>query len=113
MMLGTPNQPPRLARLAWQLLPFQWFTGQCGLNLTSTSFYAQLPHLPQPYTIVAGTSGPRGSLSPFGDEVNDGIVALSETTIIGPEEVLQIPAWHTFMMNHPQAQKIVKECLKR
>ncbi|MFM7470097.1 MAG: alpha/beta hydrolase, partial [Nodosilinea sp.] len=61
----------------------------------------------------AGTSGPRGSLSPFGDEVNDGIVALCETTIIGPEEVLQIPAWHTFMMNHPQVQKIVKECLKR
>ncbi|MBU6229425.1 MAG: alpha/beta hydrolase [Cyanobacteria bacterium REEB459] len=113
IMLGTPNQPPRLARLAWQLPPFRWFTGQCGLNLTSPAFYAQLPPLANPYTIVAGTGGPRGSLSPFGHEVNDGIVALSETAIISPEEVLQVPAWHTFMMNHPQVWKIVKECLKR
>ncbi|MFZ4640818.1 MAG: esterase/lipase family protein [Nodosilinea sp.] len=113
IMLGTPNRPPRLANLAWQLPPFQWFTGQCGFNLTSSTFYAQLPPLQSAYTIVAGTGGPRGRLSPFGHEVNDGIVALSETALTSPEEAIQVPAWHTFMMNHPQVQKIVKECLKR
>ena len=33
VMLGTPNQLPRLAPQAWQLPPFRWWTGQCGFNL--------------------------------------------------------------------------------
>ncbi|HIK45115.1 MAG TPA: alpha/beta hydrolase, partial [Leptolyngbyaceae cyanobacterium M65_K2018_010] len=111
VMLGTPNQPPRLAPLAWKLPPFQWFTGQCGLNLTCPQFYRQLPQLSTPYTIVAGTGGPRGPLSPFGNEVNDGVVALKETYMTAQDSVVQVPVWHTFMMNHPQVQKIVVAAL--
>lgn len=107
VMLGTPNQPPRLAPLAWNLWPFQWFTGQCGRNLTCQRFYANLPTLPSPYTIVAGTGGPTGPLSPFGEDINDGVVALSETYMTAQDAVVQVPAWHTFMMNHPQVQEIV------
>ena len=109
VMLGTPNQPPRLASLAWKLPPFQWFTGQCGFNLTSQQFYDQLPLLPSPYTIVAGTGGPRGALSPFGEDVNDGVVALQETYMTKTDVVLQVPAWHTFMMNHPQVRRIIMD----
>jgi hypothetical protein len=111
VMLGTPNQPPRLASLAWQVPPFQWFTGQCGFNLTCSRFYANLPPLPSPYTIVAGTNGPTGPLSPFGEDLNDGIVALKETYITENDRVVQVPVWHTFMMNHPQVQRIVLETL--
>lgn len=111
VMLGTPNQPPRLASLAWNLWPFQWLTGQCGHNLTCQRFYANLPTLPSPYTIVAGTGGPTGPLSPFGEEVNDGIVALSETYMTPQDSIVQVPAWHTFMMNHPQVQEIVLRAL--
>ena len=39
VMLGTPNQPPRLAPLAWKLLPFRWWTGHCGFNLTNPAFF--------------------------------------------------------------------------
>lgn len=111
VMLGTPNQPPRLAPLAWNLVPFQWLTGQCGRNLTCQQFYAKLPPLPSPYTIVAGTGGPTGPLSPFGEEVNDGVVALSETYMTPQDRVLQVPVWHTFMMNHPQVQGMVLKAL--
>jgi hypothetical protein len=111
VMLGTPNQPPRLAPLAWNLLPFQWFTGQCGRNLTCGQFYASLPILQSPYTIIAGTGGPTGSLSPFGEDINDGIVALSETYMTPQDTIVQVPAWHTFMMNHPQVQEIVLNAL--
>lgn len=111
VMLGTPNQPPRLAPLAWQVMPFQWFTGQCGLNLTCAQFYQALPPLSVPYTIVAGTGGFTGPLSPFGQEINDGIVALTETPMVPTDRVIQVPAWHTFMMNHPQVKQIVTDAI--
>ncbi len=110
VMLGTPNQLPRLAPHAWQLLPpFRWWTGQCGYNLTDPSFFASLPQIKSPYTIVAGTGGHRGFLSPFGDELNDGIVALKETRLSDRDRLVQLPVLHTFMMNDLQVQKTVKQ----
>ena len=111
VMLGPPNQPPRLAPLAWQLPPFQWFTGQCGQNLTCASFYQDLPPLASRYTIIAGNRGPRGPFSPFGHEVNDGIVALSETKIYPTDPVVELPVWHTFMMNSSAVQSEVLHAL--
>ncbi|MEB3224451.1 MAG: alpha/beta hydrolase [Synechococcus sp.] len=113
VMLGTPNQPPRLAPLAWHLPPFRWWTGQCGLNLTDKTFYAMLPALDVPYRVIAGISGPRGVLSPFGDELNDGIVALTETHLSPTDDVIQLPVLHTFMMNHPPLQRLVKDILRK
>jgi hypothetical protein len=107
VMLGTPNQPPRLAPHAWQLPPFRWWTGQCGLNLTSSRFFASLPKIKSTYTIVAGTGGPRGFWSPFGEELNDGIVALSETRLSQSDRIVQLPVMHTLMMNDPSVQKTV------
>lgn len=112
IMLGTPNQPPRLAAHAWRLPPFQWFSGQCGFNLTSLNFYAAIPLLQAPYTIVAGICGPRGTLSPFGMELNDGIVALSETRLSSQDRIVQLDVWHTFMMNDLAVQETVLQCLQ-
>lgn len=112
VMLGTPNQRPRLAPIAWQLPPFQWFTGQCGLNLTQPYFFEQLPHLRSPYTIVAGNGGPKGLLSPFGDEANDGIVAVSETHMKESDRRIELPVGHTFMMNNPAVQSAIIETLQ-
>jgi pimeloyl-ACP methyl ester carboxylesterase len=111
VMLGTPNRPPRLAPHAWKFLPFQWFTGQCGFNLTRPDFFARLPGLAVPYTIVAGTSGPRGPWSPFGEDINDGIVALEETRLSAMDQLVPLPVEHTFMMNDPQVQTIVFKAL--
>ena len=112
VMLGTPNQLPRLAPHAWRLPPFRWWTGQCGLNLTNPDFFASLPRIKSPYTIVAGTGGPRGFLSPFGNELNDGIVALNETRLSARDRIVQLPVRHTFMMNDFSVQKTVVEVFK-
>ncbi|MGP1383089.1 MAG: esterase/lipase family protein [Thainema sp.] len=112
VMLGPPNQLPRLAPMAWYLPPFRWYTGQCGFNLSCPEFYKALPGLQSPYTIVAGTNGPRGLLSPFGDEVNDGIVALSETRLSPHDRIVHLPVWHTFMMNHSAVQDQVVLALR-
>ncbi len=111
VMLGTPNQPPRLAPHAWKLPPFRWWTGQCGLNLTNPDFFASLPSIPSPYTIVAGTGGLRGFLSPFGDELNDGIVAVNETRLSEQDQIIQLPVQHTFMMHNSQVQQAVRQAL--
>jgi len=107
VMLGTPNQRPRLAPIAWHLPPFQWVTGQCGWNLTRLDFFHQLPLLRAPYTIIAGVGGPRGLLSPFGAEANDGIVAISETRMGDRDQPLQFPVGHTFMMNDSDVQSAI------
>ena len=112
VMLGTPNQPPRLAEMAWNLLPFQWFSGTCGANLASKAFYEELPHLETSYTIIAGTSGPRGPWSPFGMEVNDGLVALNETRLSETDQPIEFPGIHGFMMNQPTVQATVAQILK-
>ena len=113
VMLGTPNQPPRLARHAWRLAPFRWWTGQCGFNLTDRDFFASLPAINSNYTIIAGTGGARGFWSPFGDEPNDGIVALSETRLSAQDTIVQLPVMHSFMMNNSQVQKRVLQAFSQ
>ena len=112
VMLGTPNQPPRLAPYAWRLPPFRWVTGQCGLNLTTTAFFTSLPGVESAYTIVAGSGGPRGQWSPFGNELNDGIVAVNETRLSHRDSIIQLPVEHTFMMHDPRVQKAVAQAFK-
>ncbi len=111
VMLGTPNKLPRLAPHAWRVPLFRWWTGQCGLNLANPDFFASLPKIESNYTIVAGTGGLRGFWSPFGDELNDGIVALNETRLSDHDQIVQLPVMHTFMMNDSRVQKTVVQAL--
>lgn len=111
VMLGTPNRPPRAARLASVLPPFRWISGECGSCLSSEAFYATLPAPLVPYTIIAGTRGLTGRWSPFGAEPNDGLVAVSETRVHDSDPVLTVPVSHTFMMNDPRVQAGLRAAL--
>jgi hypothetical protein len=111
IMLGTPNRPPRLARRLGSYWMYRRLMGECGANLASSIFYAELPVPTVPYTIIAGTAGPRGRWSPFGEEANDGIVAVSETSIQDEDPVLALPVTHTFMMNNAAVQAAIREAL--
>jgi hypothetical protein len=111
IMLGTPNRPPRLARALGVYWIYHRLMGECGANLSSPAFYATLPVPSTPYTIIAGTAGPRGRWSPFGHEVNDGIVAVAETAITDDDPVILVPATHTFMMNNAATQEAIRQVL--
>ncbi|CAN5844965.1 alpha/beta fold hydrolase [soil metagenome] len=111
VMLGTPNRPPRLAGRLGMNLVYRRLMGECGLNLTSPAFYADLPVPEVPYTIVAGTAGPRGRWSPFGDEPNDGIVAVSETRARDDDPIVLLPVGHTFMMRKAEVQAVIERVL--
>jgi pimeloyl-ACP methyl ester carboxylesterase len=99
VMLGTPNRPPRMAALASRWRLFRLLAGECGRFLATADGFARLPELRVPFTVIAGTAGPRWRFSPFGDEPNDSLVAVSEARPNPDSEVIRLPVWHSFMMN--------------
>jgi hypothetical protein len=96
--LAPPSTVCRAARHFSRQRLFRLFTGEAGLALSSEEFMSGLPVPPVPTWIYAGTAGPRGPLSPFGNEPNDGILSVSETRMPGVP-VLAVPVLHTFIMN--------------
>jgi pimeloyl-ACP methyl ester carboxylesterase len=112
IMLGTPNQPPRLAQRYHRLWTYRRVNGECGQLLARTSFYTHLPPVSVRYTIIAGTGGSTGRRSPFGDEANDGVVAVSETLVSPADRLIIVPVRHTFMMNDSRVRAAVLEVLE-
>jgi hypothetical protein len=111
-MLGTPNQSPRLARRVHRWLVYRIISGDAGQLFASSARMMELPVPSVPLTVIAGTGGPTFRLGPFPGEANDGLVAVSETRMGGHEEYIELPIWHTFMMNHPRVRQIIHDrCL--
>jgi pimeloyl-ACP methyl ester carboxylesterase len=112
LMLGTPNRPPRIAAYFWRWRLFRLVTRECGNFLASPDLIPKLPVPTVPYTIIAGTAGPRRSWLAFGDELNDGIVMVSETQITDADEPVLVPAFHSFLMDVPQVQAVVEAAFR-
>jgi hypothetical protein len=110
VMLGTPNQPPRLAARFRRLWPYRVANGEAGQILADPDFFARLPPPPFPCTIVAGTRGWRHRRLPFSGEPNDGIVAVVEAQL-DPIPLVELPVAHTFMMNDGRVRALVRELL--
>lgn len=113
VMLGTPNRPPRMARRTAPIRPLRWFLGECLRRLADPGYVKQVPPPPVPYTIVAGTRGLYGPASPFGRELNDGVVALGEARLEYDDALFTFPVSHTFMMNKREVQEVVLEVVGR
>jgi pimeloyl-ACP methyl ester carboxylesterase len=112
IMMGTPNQPPRMARHAWKWFLFRLLSGSCGRFLATPAQFLKLARPQFPCTVIAGTAGLYGRFSPFGIEANDGLVAVSETAIASGAEVVQLPVWHSTMMNSPLVKKHILDLLR-
>lgn len=111
IMLGTPNQTPRLAGRVRRLWPYRLMSGEVGQLLADPSYLGSMPVPRVPHTIIAGTGGPRGPWSPFGQEANDMVVAVNETRCAPGEPVIELPVRHTFMMNDRRVRQIIRELL--
>jgi pimeloyl-ACP methyl ester carboxylesterase len=110
-MLGTPNRLPRLAQRLYPWFPSRLLFGTCRECLMDTSWFGRLADLSVPYTVVAGTAGWRGPLSPFQGEINDGAVALSETLVKEDDQPVLVPILHTFLMNSQRVHQLIVEKL--
>jgi hypothetical protein len=111
VMLGVPNRPPRLARRMRRFWPYRLINGDPGQRLADPAFYAALPPPSGPYTLITGTGGPRGPLSPFGTDPNDGMVAVDETLVRDQDQPVLLPVGHTLMMARRSVRAAVAAAL--
>ena len=107
VMMGTPNRPPRMAAYFWQWRLFRMFTRDCIRFLASPDAIPAIPLPHFPYTLIAGTAGPRHPRLAFGEEPNDGIVAVSETRIHDSDMPQLFPVYHSFIMDDRAVQHAV------
>ena len=113
VMLGTPNGSAHLARVASRWRAFRLLAGECGRFLADADAVRGLPVPTVPYTLIAGTAGPRVSWGPFGVEPNDGIVSVNEVRIRPGDTPLTFPAWHSFLMDDPGVKRAVVAAMMR
>lgn len=111
IFLGTPQRSPLLARKYRHLWPYRIVNGEMGQLLADGRFFAGLPEVLVPRTIVAGTAERTGRWSPFGDDLNDGIVTVSETLLGPDDEPVLVEAHHTFLMNHRDVRSKIARVL--
>jgi hypothetical protein len=97
--LAPPNRVPRAARFLAGNGIYRVIAGESGQLLADETFMASLPVPTGTVKVYAGTSGHTGRLSPFRMEPNDGILAVSETTLSPRHPSILVPALHTFIMN--------------
>lgn len=76
--------------------------------LADQQFMSSIPPTGVPTKIYAGTAGPRGRRSPFGDEPNDSVLMVKEMVLPGvPLQTVHV--LHTFIMNSREVtQDIIK-----
>ncbi len=99
VLLAPPQRVCRAARFFSGHPLYRWVNGEMGQLLADPAFFADLS-LPQvPTTVFAGNAGPRAAWLPFEGEPNDGILAVEETRARDGDEVIEVPALHTFIMN--------------
>jgi pimeloyl-ACP methyl ester carboxylesterase len=111
VMMGAPNQSPQLARRLRRFWPYRLVNGDAGQRLADAGFYRSLPPPPVPYTIIAGVGGRRDRWSLFHGQANDGLVSVEETRCVPSDRVVEVPARHTFLMNHREVRQVIHEVL--
>ncbi len=97
-LLAPPTQASQAARRFAPRRLYRLFTGEMGQKLASQSFMDALPLPAVPTRIYAGTGGLRGRHVFFGNEPNDGVLAVRETRL-ADIPLQTVPSLHTFIMN--------------
>lgn len=106
--LAPPTKACQAARKFAPRGLYKLLTGEMGQLLARVDFMEALPIPEVPTRVYAGVKGPRGRYSPFGDVLNDGILALHETALPGASCV-EVQAMHTFiMLNQGVARDIIQ-----
>jgi hypothetical protein len=97
--LAPPSKVTKAARFFAKNRLYRLLARDCGRLLADEAFMASLPKPAVPVRVYAGTAGCRGRFSPFKQEANDGILAISETPLNADDDVVRVPTIHTLIMN--------------
>lgn len=110
-LLGSPIRSSRVARFFRNNWIFRIATRDCGRLLSSDERMQQIAPSVVPTTSIVGTRGLYGRFSPFGNEINDGIVSASEISAEWISEVIHVPTIHTYMPSNKRVSQLVIERL--
>lgn len=110
-LLGSPVLPSRLAQKLGRNVLFRTVTQDCGQLLGSDDRMAAVATVARTTSIV-GTKGLKGKLSPFGQDDNDGVVAVSETRAPWITDEVQVPIVHTLLPSSPSVADIILQKLE-
>jgi hypothetical protein len=108
-LLASPVMPARIAQKLRRNWAYRILAGDCGQLLGSQARMAQIGPASIPTTSILGVGGWRGKLNPFGGEMNDGIVAVSEASAEWIAEQICIPVIHTYMPSSKRVAQIILE----
>lgn len=97
VMLAPPSSGSALAQSLKDFLPFQWFAGEAGQQLTLDEAN-QVPLPDCRFGIVAGTRKPGKGYNPLLEGEDDGVVRVEEARLPGAEDFWVVPNTHTFIM---------------
>ncbi|MGF6527121.1 esterase/lipase family protein [Variovorax sp. PvP013] len=106
-LLGSPVGAARLAVRLRSRPTYRLLTRDCGQMLASPARMAAIGWPAMPVTSVVGTRGWSGPRSPFGLEVNDGVVALSEVAADRVTDQVRLPVVHTLLPASARVADIV------
>ena len=102
--LAPPTKACFAARKLAPLRVYKLLTGEMGQLLANPDFMDSLLLPDVPTKIYSGINGIRGRYSPFGEQLNDSVLAVEETLLPDvPAETVK--AVHTFIMN----KKVIAE----
>lgn len=112
-LLASPVNSARLACSLARNPVFRLATGDCGQWLASDSAMASIGSPPLPTTSIAGTRGFNSPRSPFGQEINDGVVSLSEVSAPWLTDQILVDNIHTLLPASPGVARIILEKLEK
>lgn len=96
-LLGSPIQASRIATRLQNNKLFRIFTGDCGQLLGSKDRMNAIGPPAVPATGIVGTRGIANLFGIFGDEVNDGLVSVSEVSAPWLTHCVEVPVFHTLL----------------
>jgi triacylglycerol lipase len=118
VMLAPPNQGSHVAARLRKSRLFRWFYGPAAGELAASAAW---PPPRFPFAVIAGTSGPTIANAPSwligalkllpAGEPNDGTVTVAETRLDGMTDFAEVPASHTWLMNHPRTRELIARYL--
>ena len=96
-LLGSPVLASRIATRLKNNRFFRILTGDCGQLLGSTDRMNAIGPSAVPATGIIGTRGIANLFGIFGDEVNDGLVSVSEVSAPWLTHCMRVPVFHTVL----------------
>jgi pimeloyl-ACP methyl ester carboxylesterase len=106
-LLGSPINSSCLAKWLKGNILFCSLTGDCGQLLSSSERMAEVGSLDEPTTSIVGVRGISITKSFFGQEPNDGVVSVSETSAQWISSQIQVPIIHTLLPSSRLVTEII------